>query len=224
MIGGGSSSERRVVNVLVDNPSWVLPWAQSVADGAIARGFEAQLVRDHDSIQPGGVTFFLGCIRIAPVSVLARSIRNLVVHASELPKGRGFSPLSWLVLSGANDIPVCLLEAGTSVDSGPVVFRDVIRFGGHELIGEMRESLGAMSRDLCLRFIDRDPYPTGCDQIGEPSVFRRRRATDSRIDPTKSIAEQFDLLRIVDNDAYPAFFDFRGHRYRLKIEKAADGE
>jgi methionyl-tRNA formyltransferase len=38
----------------------------------------------------------------------------------------------------------------------------------------------------------------------------------------KTIAEQFDLLRVVDNLRYPAFFDHRGKRYRLTIKKADD--
>ena len=29
---------------------------------------------------------------------------NIVVHASDLPKGRGFSPMSWQILEGKNKI------------------------------------------------------------------------------------------------------------------------
>jgi spore coat polysaccharide biosynthesis predicted glycosyltransferase SpsG len=41
---------------------------------------------------------------------------------------------------------------------------------------------------------------------------------------TFSIAEQFDLLRVVDPEHYPAFFDYRGKRYIIKMEKADSGE
>ena len=70
--------------------------------------------------------------------------RNLVVHASDLPRGRGFSPLSWLVIDGVNEIPVCLIEAVDEVDAGPVVYREAINFEGHELLDEMRVVLGKM--------------------------------------------------------------------------------
>jgi hypothetical protein len=33
------------------------------------------------------------------------------------------------------------------------------------------------------------------------------------------LSAQFDLLRTVDNDKYPAWFELRGARYVLKIEK-----
>jgi len=48
----------------------------------------------------------------------------------------------------------------------------------------------------------------------------KRTPQHSQLDPHRSIAEQFDLLRVVDNDRYPAFMDFRGARYVIKIEKA----
>ncbi len=42
-------------------------------------------------------------------------------------------------------------------------------------------------------------------QQGEASYYRRRRAADSQLDPHCSLAEQFNLLRVVDNQRYPAF-------------------
>jgi methionyl-tRNA formyltransferase len=65
-----------------------------------------------------------------------------------------------------------------------------------------------------------DTTPSGLPQAGEPTWYARRRAADSRLDPDRTLAQQFDLLRVVDNDRYPAFFDLRGHRYRLRIDDA----
>ena len=36
--------------------------------------------------------------------------------------------------------------------------------------------------------------------------MEKRTPADSEIDPGKSILEQFNLLRIVDSERYPAFF------------------
>jgi len=41
---------------------------------------------------------------------------------------------------------------------------------------------------------------------------------DSRLDIDRSIKEQFNLLRVVGNEEYPAFFEINGHKYLLKIE------
>jgi hypothetical protein len=55
-------------------------------------------------------------------------------------------------------------------------------------------------------------------QMGETSWFKRRKQADSKLDPNKSILEQFGLLRTVDNERYPAYFELAGRRYFLKIE------
>lgn len=211
----------RRISVVVDNPSWVLPYAEQLVDVLGRSGDDPTLYRAHDEVPRGEVAFYLGCTKITPPDVLQRNRRNLVVHASDLPKGRGFSPLTWLVIEGHDRVPVCLLEAVEEVDAGPVIYRDSLAFEGHELIGEMRVRLGSMHVELCKRFLAEPVPPAGTPQSGETTYFTRRRPADSRLDPQRTIAEQFDLLRTVDNEAYPAFFELRGHRYKLVIEKMA---
>jgi methionyl-tRNA formyltransferase len=213
-----------IVTVVVDNESWILPWADKLVLQCAALGASATLVRKHADIPQGGTTFFLGCVKIATRETLARSVANLVVHASDLPKGRGFSPLSWLTIQGALSIPVCLLEASEKVDEGPIVFREVLHFEGHELIDEMRHALGEATVALCARYVAEGSSAPRLPQEGTATYFPRRRADDSRLDPTRTLAEQFDLLRTVDNRSYPAFFEMRGHRYVLRIEKSPEAK
>jgi len=183
------------------------------------RGEDARLCREHDDIESGAVAFYFGCVRITPPQVLSRNHRNLVIHASDLPNGRGFSPLTWKIIEGLNDIPVSLIEAVQEVDAGPIIYQDVIQYRGHELIDELRRVLGEKHVELALRFLGEEVPPCGDPQSGEGSLYRRRGPDDSALDPNRSIAEQFDLLRTVDNEKYPAFFELRGHRYKIAIEK-----
>lgn len=209
----------RTISVVVDNDSWILPYAQRFVASVDEGDDEAHLCRNHRDVRKGTVAFYLGCINITPPEVLDRNQRNLVVHASNLPKGRGFSPLTWQVLAGQNEIPVCLIDAVDEVDSGAIVIHDRIRFCGHELIEEMRKHLGNKTIEICEAFLAA-PFPAdGKAQHGEPSYYPRRRPHDSRLDPFSTIEAQFDLLRVVDNERYPAFFEYRGHRYRLRIDK-----
>lgn len=217
-------SKPRRVAVVVDNPSWVLPYAQELVDMIKNQGDDAALYRAYEDIPDGAIAFFLGCVKIAPAQVIARNHRTLVVHASPLPKGRGFSPLTWMILDGCKEIPVCLLNAEEGVDTGAVVYRDSLRYEGHELIDELREVLGLATIDLCRRFLAEPLPPAGEPQTGEPSYYERRRPADSALDPGKSLEAQFNLLRVVDNEKYPAFFDLQGHRYIVSIRKETDTE
>ena len=67
------------------------------------------------------------------------------------------------------------------------------------------------------------PYPTApslpVPQHGEPTFYPKRTRKDDELDPAMTLASQFDHLRIVDNERYPAWFTYRGQRYLLKISK-----
>jgi len=74
--------------------------------------------------------------------------------------------------------------------------------------------------ELCPAWFDRyqELVAAAQPQHGEASHYRRRRPADSQLDPERSLAEQFNLLRVVDNQHYPAFFNWRGRRLRLQVQ------
>ena len=49
------------IAVLVDNESWILPYAERLCSASRDRKLEAILVRNHESIPEGDVCFMLGC-------------------------------------------------------------------------------------------------------------------------------------------------------------------
>lgn len=208
----------RNIAIVVDNDSWILPYAEKLGAWCQQNGDNARLCRRHKEILPGAVAFYLGCTRITPPEILALNRRNIVAHASNLPEGRGFSPWTYAVLAGVNEVPLCLIEAVKDVDAGPVIYKDVIRLDGTELVNDIRALLGEKIVLQCQRFLQEETPPSGVPQEGEPTYYPRRTPADSRLDPDRPIADQFDLLRVVDNKNYPAFFDYRGRRYKLLIE------
>lgn len=209
------------INVVSDPNSWTNPIMPIFLEALQKRGHKTCWVHDVETIPQGDLAFFLSCSQIASADVLARNTHNLVVHASDLPKGRGWSPLSWQVLQGADCIPLTLFEAAESVDSGPIYLQSHISLQGHELHDELRHKLGQAVFALSLDFVDRFPEVLQLARLqqGEATYYPRRTPEDSRLNLDKSLREQFDLLRIVDNENYPAFFELRGFRYVLRIDK-----
>ena len=94
-------------------------------------------------------------------------------------------------------------------------------YKGHELLDGLRSALAKTIIKLCNQFVIEYPkiLHNACKQSGKESFYIRRKPEDSRIDVDKSLSEQFQLLRIVDNNEYPAFFELNDHKYILKIEK-----
>jgi methionyl-tRNA formyltransferase len=69
-------------------------------------------------------------------------------------------------------------------------------------------------------FLERYPELQRTPQAGEPSVYPRRTPADSELCVDKTLREQFNLLRIGNNESWPSFFVLNGHKYILTIKKA----
>lgn len=208
-----------IINILVDNPnSWIMPFAQDFSQGLTAQ-HQVNFVDQQDKLIAGEIAIFLSCEQIVAKENLAKNKHNLVVHASALPQGRGWSPLTWQILEGKNSIPLTLFEAEEKVDRGQIYEQVYVDFEGYELIDELRNKLGAKIIFLVKNFIYNYPNVNGREQTGESSYYKRRLPEQSELDPNRSLAEQFNLFRVADNEKYPVFFHQRGHKYILKIYK-----
>ena len=212
------------VTLVCEKDSWLFPYAVSLQKKLFEKDVDAKLVHDYSRIQTGEAAFFLGCTKFCPKELLCRSQYNLVVHESELPKGRGYAPISWTVLGGKNEIIFSLIEADENIDSGKIYYQLKIQMQGNELCAEIRELQGNKTIELCLDFILNGRIQDAKEQKGEATYFRRRTSVDSELDVNKTLADQFDLLRIVDNERYPAFFKYKNRLYRLKIEAIGESE
>ena len=205
------------VQILIDNPnSWIIPYAKKLIS-KIEKQIDSKvnLVYSHDQVDSGDILILLSCIKI--FKKLDLNNYNLVVHESDLPKGKGWSPMTWQVLEGLNKIVVSLFEASTSVDSGVIYDKTTVDLEGHELIDDIRKLQAKSTFKLILNFINNYPYIDKYDQNGEESYYPKRTEKDSELNVSKTIKEQFNLLRVCDNERYPAFFYLNNKKYIIKI-------
>jgi methionyl-tRNA formyltransferase len=212
------------IAILCSDPAHpVMPSLRQWQADRQAEGHEVSLLRDKVELTRGDILFLVSCAQIIRPADRAGYRAALVLHASDLPRGRGWSPHIWAVLGGQSDITLCLLEASEPVDSGRVWLRARFTLEGHELLPEINAKLFAAEMQLMTEAVGRFDTIQPEAQTGEPGPYLRRRTpADSRIEPDRTIAEQFELLRVIDNERYPAFMEFRGKRYRIKIEKIDD--
>lgn len=207
-----------IIQILVDNPSsWIVPHARELAVQLTRQGHEATIRHDADSVVAGDILCMLACEKI--FRDLHLNKHNLVIHESDLPQGKGWSPLTWQILEGKNQIPVTLFEAVASVDAGPIYSQSVIVLEGHELLPEIKHLQGVVSQQLILNFVRDYPNNPSRPQTGESTFYTRRGPDHSQLAMHKTLADQFNLLRVCDNERYPAFFIKDGKKYILKIEK-----
>lgn len=89
-------------------------------------------------------------------------------------------------------------------------------------IDQLRHAQAKATISLCQQFIKEYPdiLTQARPQTGKSSFYPRRSPQDSELDPQRSLIEQFNLLRVVDNERYPAFFELAGHQYVIRVMKA----
>lgn len=185
---------------------------------------DVRIVREADDLGAGELLLLISCNKIISSEVRARFEKTLLIHASDLPLGRGWSPHIWELLDGATTITLSLLEAEDKVDSGKIWKKTKIVIPRTALYNEINQLIFSGESDL-MDFAVQNFYsviPEIQNQLLEPTYYRRRTPADSEINPNDTIADQFNLLRLSDPNRYPAFFNIGGRRYKLVIESFED--
>lgn len=210
------------VSILSDPFSWIHGYLDDLAADLGLRGYQVRRIHHPAELSPGDVCLLLSCGRLLSSDQLALHRHNLVVHESALPKGQGWSPMTWQILEGASEIPITLYVATAELDAGPIYLQRTIVLQGTELVEEWRALQAEATIALCLEWLDRNAevLAHAGPQQGEASHYRRRRPADSELDTQRSLGEQLNVLRVVDNQRYPAFVELRGRRYELLIQAA----
>lgn len=205
------------IAILTSKKQWFVSYAREL----VVSLQDAKLFFDHrDMDDEFDIVFILGYHTIIPKKYLEPHTHNVVIHESALPQGKGWAPMFWQILEGKNEIPFTMFEASFGVDNGDIYMQKTLKLNGFELNSELRDKQARFTIHMCLEFISNyDKYKIPTPQEGDESYYQRRGKKDSQLDTEKSIDEQFNLLRIVDNENYPAFFEIAGTRYILKIEK-----
>ena len=214
------------ISILCTDPNHpVINSLQAWMDVMTSKGYTTTLVFDKAELQGGDILFLVSCSQMIRDAERQKYKATLVLHASDLPKGRGWSPHIWSILGGANQITASLLEASEPVDSGAIWLKAKFTLEGHELLPEINAKLFAAELLLMTQAVEKFEAIKPIVQVGEPGPYMPKRSpADSQLDPHKTIAEQFDLLRVVDSQRYPAFFKYRGKRYLIQIEKDENDE
>lgn len=207
------------IQILTDKTSWFNQYSSNLKAELEKLGHIVSLISSKNELKDGDIAFFLSCFEIIEEKYLKLNKHNLVVHESDLPKGKGWSPMTWQIIEGKNEIPIVLFEAQAGVDSGDIWLKDKIKLQGTELIDEWQNLQGEKTIELCIKFVEEYKTLKPQKQQGKEFFYKRRTPKDSELDINKTIKEQFNLLRTVDNEKYPAFFEINGEKYILKISK-----
>ncbi len=203
------------------------PWNRRVFAGRLASlPGEWRFVAGREELTPGLIAefrprfvFFLHWSWIVPEAVL-NAAECVCFHMTDVPYGRGGSPLQNLIVRGHRETKLTALRMCAELDAGPVYLKCPLSLeGGAE---EILVRASELSADMIATLIRLRPEPQ--PQSGEVTLFKRRRPEESLIPSLPGLPALHDFIRMLDADGYPrAFLEHAGFRYEFARAVRYDG-
>ena len=137
-------------------------------------------------------------------------------HMTDVPYGRGGSPLQNLIVRGHRQTKVTALRMVQDFDAGPVYLKEDLSLEGNAEEIYIRASY--LSAKMINYIIRNEPTPE--PQKGDHVIFKRRTPKESSIPALSSLRSLHDFIRMLDADGYPNAFIEHGC-FRYKFSRAA---
>ncbi|MBF0353724.1 MAG: methionyl-tRNA formyltransferase [Alphaproteobacteria bacterium] len=153
-----------------------------------------------------------------PPSILNQT-QCVCFHMTDVPYGRGGSPLQNLIVRGHTSTVITALKMVQEMDAGPVYLKRPL-----DLNGRAQEIYNRATRTI-LEMIDEivRTRPAPVEQSGEVTLFARRKPEESCLPQQASLNQIYDHIRMLDADTYPhAFLDWGEYRLEFRNAQPSD--
>ncbi len=184
--------------------------------------YECLVIREKDKLTLETVEFFspdyiffLHWSHLIPKEIHSR-FECVVFHMTDLPFGRGGSPLQNLIDLGVKETKLTALKVNEGLDTGDIYIKKKLSLYG--TAEEIFLRIGHLIKEMILEIIKKrlTPYP----QVGKPTVFKRRKPEQSNISEIKELENVYDYIRMLDAPGYPPAF-FENDYFRFEFSRAS---
>lgn len=203
------------------------PWNRDVFDSTISHlpgkwsyvSNKNELdVHSIERIKPRYI-FFLHWSWIVPDEIV-NDYECICFHMTDLPYGRGGSPLQNLIIRGHEETKLTAFRMVQELDAGPVYLRETLPLEGSANDIYIRAS--QLSAKMIDKIIRDEPMPV--EQKGEVVEFKRRRAAESIIPCVQSSEDLHNFIRMLDAEGYPrAYLVREGFKYEFANSRVVNG-
>ena len=148
---------------------------------------------------------------------------TVIFHMTDLPYGRGGSPLQNLIQRGHNSTMLTALRCGFELDAGDIYLKQPLSL--HGSAEEIFLRADGLIEHMIKQIVREEPV--AFPQQGEPVLFSRRSPAQSNLAncPEGDTNAWYDHIRMLDAEAYPnAFLEIHGMRLELRrVSQRSDG-
>ena len=159
--------------------------------------------------------FFLHWSWQVPLEIID-SYECVCFHMTDVPYGRGGSPLQNLIVRGHRHTKLTALRMVHDFDAGPIYMKEDLCLEGTAEDVYLRASF--LSAQMIGRIIKEQPKPI--PQTGKVVIFKRRKPEESEILELDSLQALYDFIRMLDAEGYPKAF-INHKRFRYEFSRAA---
>jgi Methionyl-tRNA formyltransferase len=140
----------------------------------------------------------------------------VIFHMTDLPFGRGGSPLQNLIARGIQETKISAIQCIQELDGGPIYLKKELSLHGsaEEIFLRCVPIVEEMICEILMKQL------TPQTQIGEPVLFKRRTPLESRIPESHDLTGLYDHIRMLDAQGYPPAFLEIGN-FRLEFTRAS---
>tara|TARA_B110000483_G_scaffold221306_1_gene277140 strand:+ start:53 stop:736 length:684 start_codon:yes stop_codon:yes gene_type:complete len=139
----------------------------------------------------------------------------VLFHMTDLPYGRGGSPLQNLILRDHKTTKISAIKVSKGIDEGPIYLKKDLDLSGtaKEIFLRSSDIIYSMITEI----ISKSLIPK--KQVGKVIHFKRRTPNQSDISEIDDLNKINDFIRMLDCDGYPkAFIEIKN--FRLEFEKS----
>ena len=148
---------------------------------------------------------------------------TVIFHMTDLPYGRGGSPLQNLIQRGHSSTMLSALRCGAGLDKGDIYAKQPLSL--HGSAEEIFLRADVVIEQMIEQIVREEPVAT--PQQGEPVVFSRRSPAESNLAncPKGDQNAWYDQIRMLDAEGYPhSFLEAHGMRLEFRrVSKRSDG-
>ncbi|GKV64853.1 MULTISPECIES: methionyl-tRNA formyltransferase [unclassified Sporosarcina] len=163
-----------------------------------------------ESINPKFI-FFPHWSTIIPKEIY-ENFNCIIFHMTDLPYGRGGSPLQNLIARGIYETKISAIKCVETLDAGPIYTK--VPFSLHGNAEEIYLRAAEKIQGMIEYILNNEPEPI--EQSGQIIEFKRRNPLESDLSGLSSLHAVFDYIRMLDADGYPkAFIEVGDFRYEF---------
>jgi methionyl-tRNA formyltransferase len=174
------------------------------------------------------VIFSCGYPFVVPGPMIEKASSAINFHPALLPRHRG-RYVHWVILDGDDESGTTAHYMDGNLDTGPIIRQKKFVVSKFDTVESLLRKSADLEMELALELLEEinagvKPISLNQDESAATEHFEKRVLADSEVDPSKSINELYDSIRVCDPELYPAFFSVDGEKVGIKLFRLSKPE